>query len=664
MPPFSLIEPLEARIAPAFTLHFMDADGDAVTVQVSRGTEADAELLFDPSGTTLQKLGLNDPVFLGANVSITAKATSIGGDGRADVGWLEMQFAPGETRVPSLGKVTVDGDLAKLTIGAIRTLPNDRLLPDAGIGIKHLSVGSMGMFGTATGAPDLLSDVRGSITQMQVAGDLREVQVRVSGEISSLKVTGDLIGGAEGFSGSVLTGRDIGRATIQGDLVGGAGDRSGALFSGEDFRSLFVGGSLLGGDGWQSGHLDALRGHIGTVRVNGSLVGGAGPESGAISSELVRGILLGEGGAITATAPGVFLNELNEAGTDVGSVWVGGSVTGTGIFSLGTLGSVQVRGSVFDSIIYTGSTVRSIFVGGSFEASKLTANNLGRLTIGGDAAARSGFGSTEITLLNELKHLAIGGDLRAELPDARATLIIGGGRMETFHIGGSIDGGYLYVPELKRGKIGGDIRGGSLARTGSVNVGIVGTFAIGGSLIAGTGDQAGDLQVVEVRGSLSIAGDLEGRPDQRLTLRGGQATAAKIVIGGTVRHADILFGYGATGKPETASTHVSNVIVRGDWIASNLAVGVKAGDDGQFGTADDLRNGLTSEGFPPTLARFEIQGRVLGTTEAGENFGIVAGRIGKLIVDGRRLPLTPGEANDDFNLGTLGNVRVREVPPI
>ena len=113
---FPLIELLEPRLAPAFVLHYVDHDGDAVTVAVSRGDAANAEVIFDSSGAQLQKLGLNDPSFIGADVSVTAEPTNRGGDGRADVGWLQTRFSVSvaDLRSPSLGTVRIDGTWVKL----------------------------------------------------------------------------------------------------------------------------------------------------------------------------------------------------------------------------------------------------------------------------------------------------------------------------------------------------------------------------------------------------------------------------------------------------------------------------------------------------------------------------------------------------------------------
>jgi hypothetical protein len=92
------IELLEARIAPAAVFTYTDVDGDDVTIKTSKGTNADlvAILTRVPTGLgeELQRIdfsaapldGAGKSVFHGTNLSITAKRTSAGGDGRVNVG--------------------------------------------------------------------------------------------------------------------------------------------------------------------------------------------------------------------------------------------------------------------------------------------------------------------------------------------------------------------------------------------------------------------------------------------------------------------------------------------------------------------------------------------------------------------------------------------------
>ena len=663
---FHSIEPLEPRIAPAFVVHYVDADGDAVTVTVSRGVLADADVVFDGSGTQLQKLGLNHPSFIGADVSVMAELTTSGGDGRADLGWLQMQFSISGEPLPLLGKVLIDGDLGKLTVvapagslGEIIVADNGRIGGLTDRGVTSLRVGSMGLFGTSTGAPDLLSEVGGNLDQMRIQGDLRGVQFCVGGHLNSLYVGGDVVGGDTDFSGSILTGRDIGTAIVLGNLRGGAGDQSGALFSGENFGSLRVGGSFRGGLGWQSGHMDALNGDIGEVRVRGSLVGGGGLESGAISSALIRVVPFGDGG--------VFFNEINEPPTNIGLVYVGGSVTDTGVLSFGTLRDLQVCGSLFDARVLSSSgSSRTVTIHGEAEAGEIQLSNIDRLTIGGNARARAGIAGTQITILGEMKHLFIGGDFGSEFPNALSFLTVDFGITDTFKIRGDVDGALIQLADLRRGEIGGDFRGGSAMRSGSFTANTLGVLTIGGSVVAGTAAHTGELLLGEIRGSLSIGRDFAGQVDHRAVLVVvdvfSNGARENIFIGGSIRFADLLFGYEGAAVPAHSIAQIGTLAVGGDWVASNLSVGIHPSNDGVLGTADDRYSDPNPTTPPPSLGRLEIGGRIMGTANSADGFGIAAGRIGQLIIEGRGRPFVPSAGNDSFALGSPGDIPLREVP--
>ena len=124
-------------------------------------------------------------------------------------------------------------------------------------------------------------------------------------------------------------------------------------------------------------------------------------------------------------------------------------------------------------------------------------------------------------------------------------------------------------------------------------------------------------------------------------------------LGGSVRHADLLL---------RDLTSAGEIVVHGDWQASNLAIGINAGTDGRFGTSDEAYSGSDLTGLLPSLGRLEIGGRIVGTADSANNFGIVAGRIGQLILEGRNRAVMSGAGNDDFALGTPGDIRSREIP--
>src|SRR3954466_13672589 len=90
---FSSIEHLEQRIAPAgIVYNYIDVDGDAVTVKISKGTLADAVFTKTSSGIGEQLLKIDlgsNPVFQGADITVTAHPVNGVGNGKANVGYIK-----------------------------------------------------------------------------------------------------------------------------------------------------------------------------------------------------------------------------------------------------------------------------------------------------------------------------------------------------------------------------------------------------------------------------------------------------------------------------------------------------------------------------------------------------------------------------------------------
>lgn len=78
---------------------------------------------------------------------------------------------------------------------------------------------------------------------------------------------------------------------------------------------------------------------------------------------------------------------------------------------------------------------------------------------------------------------------------------------------------------------------------------------------------------------------------------------------------------------------VKSVKVGGDWIASDLAVGVLSGDE-FFGNDNDYAADGEKRGS--ILGKIQIGGSLYGTAEQGDSFGICAGEVGKLKIAGQR----------------------------
>src|SRR5262249_50461325 len=125
-------------------------------------------------------------------------------------------------------------------------------------------------------------------------------------------------------------------------------------------------------------------------------------------------------------------------------------------------------------------------------------------------------------------------------------------------------------------------------------------------------------------------------------------------------------GYQVGGTPVNADAQIGTVSVGGNWIASSIVAGVKAGADLKFGTADDAKPfGLGVKDDPNLFSKIgsvAIHGQVLGTNGAiNDHFGIVAEEIGHFSAGGVTIPVHAGRHNDVINLGITGDVTLREV---
>jgi len=128
-----------------------------------------------------------------------------------------------------------------------------------------------------------------------------------------------------------------------------------------------------------------------------------------------------------------------------------------------------------------------------------------------------------------------------------------------------------------------------------------------------------------------------------------------LIVDGNVQFAQVLAG---------ENGHIGTIKVKGDWTASTVAAGVQAGDDGKFGTADDLAIISAAPMTHNKIDRIEIGGRVVGTpsgVNSKDHYGFVAREIGAFKVGSKSFALTAGPGNDNFAVGTTGDVRLREL---
>lgn len=422
-PALRACEPLESRLVMAGLFTFADVDGDLVTVQTSQGTDATlaSALTLVPAGGAgrfqLTQVTLNDPVFSGTRLTITARPGGSRGDGHVDVGLITSNL--------DLGSITVGGDL-----GSLRAGDGDVVSP----GVSALAVASIGRLNAATGMSRAGVIIVGALPSLRVAGDLwasrfhvggRAADVRIGGSIvgfrswdgfqatsiGRIEVGGSIRGGFETRSGSVATDGTIDELVVGGDLEGGAGDFSGMVRA-AGIGTIQIGGGLAGGQGDWSGSIESA-GAVGSVVVNRSISGGQGAFSAHVTARRITSVFIGgalEGGAgpssgsiVTAARLGalnvkfIFSGDGPRSGAVVGrslgSIVVRCDIKASAlqpvlITGLGSATSTGPR--AIDSLSVGGSMIGALVLGGWLGATPRNgAARIGAVTVQGDMTASS-----------------------------------------------------------------------------------------------------------------------------------------------------------------------------------------------------------------------------------------------------------------------------------
>jgi hypothetical protein len=132
----------------------------------------------------------------------------------------------------------------------------------------------------------------------------------------------------------------------------------------------------------------------------------------------------------------------------------------------------------------------------------------------------------------------------------------------------------------------------------------------------------------------------------------GEFTNSKLLSGYDIG-ADLLLGTGDDqGFTSGAATgNIGAVTVGGNMSGSSIAANVSPGADGLFGTADDV---VLSTSLQGAIASLTVGGTLAGSTNSGENYGVVAHQtIGPVRVGGvlQALPKLFG-----INLYVAGNI--------
>jgi hypothetical protein len=633
----TMLEPLESRIAPATLISphvvtYTDIDGDHVTVTSSlpifNSTNASSVLHFntgsvDGSNTTMQQLQTIDLVdgftssklVSGDNLSVTVVKAG-GGDGYANVGYIESSYA--------LGHVTVQGDLGRIEAGVTGPVGVNSN------GLASLTVHSLGVqgIGTQAGTGNLLSSIYGSIGSITVQTDMTNAAIAVvsntagataNGNVGSIFIGNNLTGGANGtdskgnviMSGSIATNGNVGSIHIGGSILGGSGSGSASLNIGGKLGSIYVGGNITGytvsgdttGQGADSasistGNYFPNKGGIGSITVKGSVTGGDGQgsaefsnatisTSGALGSITIGGDVIGGSGANSAE----FLN----TGSGIGPVKIGGKLAG---------GSGQDSGEI-NAVVLSSISIGKGIVGSSGINSGLvtSANGIGAITIGangitGGTVADSGAilagtaptsTGTEtipsIVIYGDITSTAATGSLTTQTPgQINSAVPIGSLTLHGSVIGSAGDNSgtiidsepISHVTLLANGSTDhGSILGGAGSGSGKISALSFSTVSIAGQITGSTGTGSGIVVSSLGIGSISAGGIGGGGGDES-----GQINAGTTL--GSVHLTGAIAGGGGTDAGGIFA--VDNI---GSITAAALTYGAGSGS-GQISAGDNL----------------------------------------------------------------------------
>lgn len=402
------------------TFTYTDGDGDLVRVKTSAGTLKSSQFhwLTSADGTRRELRFMDvhgDTSFTGANLSFTAKKTATGGDGRVDLGYLDLAGV-------DVGAITIGGNLEDLEAGS----------GGAAFAVKSLTARSLGGATTDTAAGSLA--IKGKLGALTIKGDVTNAAfsatsvdvTKIGGSIlggagddsshfmfaatKSFSVGGSIVGGAGKNSANLELGGTPATVKIGGSVLGGRGNFSGQLFCSPTV-SLTIGGDIIGGDvggtNVDTSGLVTLQAATGTVKVGGSIIG-SGDYGGSLAGLDAKSVTIG--GSIVGN-PGYSNGFVSF--TKTGSFKLGGSIVGGkggGVLGLGETGRVDIRGSLIDSGnggFFNIASVQTFTMGGSIVAGTTTGN-------GGSGA---GFGTAG--------SITIKGGLQGT-PDHPATLSVSG----------------------------------------------------------------------------------------------------------------------------------------------------------------------------------------------------------------------------------------------
>jgi hypothetical protein len=334
------------------------------------------------------------------------------------------------------------------------------------------------------------------------------------------------------------------------------------------------------------------------------------------------------------------------------------------------IGSIAVTGSLFGSSANSGfieageigrlRILEDIRGGEGANAGRVVAQTIDRIEILGSIAGGSGQNAGTINS-NHILSAKVGGSVRGGTGLSSGSLLVGD--LDKLTIDGDLIGndesftGLVQAGEIGQVVVHGNVFGGGGSSSGRIGANDIGKITIDGSVVGGAGQGSATLSANTID-TVLIGGDLiGGSGDFSGSVFGGGKLR---VVKGSVLGVLPLSGLTAAAAGIRASIFsIDKIVVGGDFINANIAVGVSDGANDAFGDGDDSPIGNAAEAKIATLI---IKGRAASNI-AGASFGIEANGFGTIKIGG--VTYKDGDAGISFATGfrtdPIGSPLVRVV---
>lgn len=607
------------------------------------------------------------------------------------------QDLSGSDGVLGEGMIHVEGAVTKLTIGGNIIGGSSDNTGQVYIGsAQKISVGGslIGGDGANSGLVATISP-DASLGDVLIKGDIVGGTGDGSGLIAAgmakiLTIHGSVLGGNGFESGNIVSDTAIKSISILGDLTGGSGVNSGSIFSAIGLtNSFFIGGSIIGGAGISSGTVNIDT--VSKVTIGGSVTGGSGLAAGSflalkVTTMNIHGNV--QGGSMGNTGSVDVVGDIRNFHLD-GAV-IGGAGDGSGSILLSSdksMMKVSIGGDIMGGDGLTSGTVNTTACGCQGQSMSLT--------LDGKVQGGSGMGSGGVNIDGPVSLLTIGGNITGGTADSTGyvnitgfsdevvgKVILGGNLVGGMNVSnsGTFNSGDLMVKsfQLNGNLIGGKNTGSDpISNSGMIEAGGISALSIGGSLISGIKNVAGDINLGAIRvgelGALTVKGSIVGTDTDSflITAQGNLGAIPRanlaiksIDVSGNVTHATILAGYdtiGTTingdGGDNGGSAQIGKVTVTGNWTASSLAAGVSTGASGLWGSnTNTLLDKPVGSTLVASIANIVIGGVAQGGSTQN---GFVAERILGLTVGDEKYPIT--SSTTVFQVGPNPNLVARQI---